>query len=777
MNGLRSTATACVGATRKGVTPRVVAFVVCAALLSACGGDDEDDAPSVASEGFASGFRLGHFGGFVYDDDGIDVELNSTSDFDTIASLATAVTAARNTATFVAQRYARWQDTFGAERFPSNTNWSYSAINLEFARGAGLTGAGRSIAIYDNGFRFSHEELSAAGRTVTDVNGAAVDGHGTAVASIAGGSANFGRIEGVAPGANLRLYGWTTLGGQRTRWETSIRDAANHGVIAHNNSWALSDGGGTIFGIASNDLSLFEGSFPEERFLESLTAFTGETVVVFAADNDETRVDSQYLAALPVLVPELERGWLKAINLFVPYDPDSDTFGTPVRLSAGCLEAARWCLGADGSTVFANATSDTGYSVGTGASFAAPQVSGALALLAEAFPALEAPDLRNRLLASADNTFFTHTGAMEFEGGFIHGYNAEFGHGLMDLRAALLPIGTMSTLSAEGAPLIAGEASVVAGGAGGAALFEGLSEISVLSTDQMGGDYQVSAASFAARSTRPSPLIREAERARHADLEAERAAARARLGATPGGNTLDEDALFSAFGGSAIFDVYGGRSHAFTEDNTQLSVLLPEAGEDALGFGAAYLTRVGRNSLRLGFSAVRDADSVLGIEAASSGDAFNSITIGLELAASIPLNQRSAFGLSGHYGVASAEGAGLISDFGQLSYSTLGVSFDRSDVFRNGDALTFHVERPVRVENGSAYVEVASGRTPLNALEYATHEIDLRPSASQLDLGFDFRSPINENTEFHLGFRRSLNNGHVEGAHSTVGLVRLRWTF
>ena len=89
------------------------------------------------------------------------------------------MTAARDTATFVIQSYVRWQDTFGEAHFPSNSNWAYAAVNLEFARGAGLTGAGQSIAIFDSGFRFSHTELSPDGRTVTDVNGAALDTHGT----------------------------------------------------------------------------------------------------------------------------------------------------------------------------------------------------------------------------------------------------------------------------------------------------------------------------------------------------------------------------------------------------------------------------------------------------------------------------------------------------------------------------------------------------------------------------------------------------------------------
>jgi hypothetical protein len=82
--------------------------------------------------------------------------------------------------------------------------------------------------------------------------------------------------------------------------------------------------------------------------------------------------------------------------------------------------------------------------VDTGTSFAAPQVSGSIAILAEAFPNHTPEQLVDRLLASAFNGFFTHEGATTFINGVDHGYNSEFGHGMVDLSAALLPIVTSS---------------------------------------------------------------------------------------------------------------------------------------------------------------------------------------------------------------------------------------------------------------------------------------------------------------------------------------------
>jgi len=47
-------------------------------------------------------------------------------------------------------------------------------------------------------------------------------------------------------------------------------------------------------------------------------------------------------------------------------------------------------------------------------------------------------------LASADNTFFSHDAAVTFGNGVSHGYDDEFGHGILDIYAALNPITTSS---------------------------------------------------------------------------------------------------------------------------------------------------------------------------------------------------------------------------------------------------------------------------------------------------------------------------------------------
>ena len=84
----------------------------------------------------------------------------------------------------------------------------------------------------------------------------------------------------------------------------------------------------------------------------------------------------------------------------------------------------------------------TAYYGGNGSSYAAPLVSGIVALLGEAFPNHTPAQLVDRILASANNTICSISGYTNFSNGIKHGYCDEYGHGLPDAYGALSPINT-----------------------------------------------------------------------------------------------------------------------------------------------------------------------------------------------------------------------------------------------------------------------------------------------------------------------------------------------
>ena len=323
-----------------------------------------------------------------------------------------------------------------------NNRWSFkgagqvhhsyplASSRVEYAHAAGLRGRGQIVSVIDEGFRLSHEALRDRKFFDPGYDVGLAD-HGTAVASVLAGDA-VGMV-GIAPSADLALGRFDSSAHlARATWQ-----ALSLGAVAQNNSWGYTDLPATPTGVSR----AFAGPDGAD-YLDALKAYASEGVVVFAVSNDETRTQSLVMEALPKMLPSLEPGWLAVVNA-VP-DFDAERILSAQRLSAGCLDAARWCLAADGGWDAANAASDTAYRFVTGSSFAVPQVSGALALLGEAFPNLTPHQLRIRLLASADNGFFSHDGTVELAPGFEHGYNREFGHGFLDIRSALLPIGTRS---------------------------------------------------------------------------------------------------------------------------------------------------------------------------------------------------------------------------------------------------------------------------------------------------------------------------------------------
>ena len=137
-------------------------------------------------------------------------------------------------------------------------------------------------------------------------------------------------------------------------------------------------------------------------------------------------------------------------------DLTSDRGGRPTAWAITNSDNQRIYNGANSYTYHVYqyvADGDTGASVNTGTSYAAPQVSGAAALLFEAFPNHTPEMIVDRLLATGNNStslIGTHTDKVTFGNGVEHGYNSTFGHGLMDVYAALNPITNSSYTQSNG---------------------------------------------------------------------------------------------------------------------------------------------------------------------------------------------------------------------------------------------------------------------------------------------------------------------------------------
>ena len=144
-------------------------------------------------------------------------------------------------------------------------------------------------------------------------------------------------------------------------------DLMANGVRVMNNSW------GGLYWSAS-------ATATTKSFHDAYAPFiNGGGLVVFASGNDTVgNPDPTDTAALPVRASDLEKGWLAVTAL----DSNSPTKLAPYANACGV--AANFCLAAPGDVIVSgkdDTTTNMSYWVVRGTSLAAPQVSGAAALV------------------------------------------------------------------------------------------------------------------------------------------------------------------------------------------------------------------------------------------------------------------------------------------------------------------------------------------------------------------------------------------------------------
>ncbi|MCW5581823.1 MAG: S8 family serine peptidase [Luteimonas sp.] len=293
------------------------------------------------------------------------------------------------------------------------------------------------MGIVDSGVNRNHPALR--GRVLANLayissssNNLSVDdvvGHGTAVAQIAAGKP-FGQWPGgIAPGAGIvsaRIISDKPPvddgSGQGNEVNGALglatvhRDLINRGVRIMNNSW-----GGLYW---TNPAATAPIAAEYRPFIMDHGG-----LVVFSTGN-AGRADPSDMAALPSQVgsggslpaADLERGWLAVAAL------DADDPSRLAAYSNACGVAMHYCLVAPGTVVVTgtnDAPTSPEYWRWSGTSFSAPIVSGAAALVWEAFPYFSNDLVRQTLLGTA-----TDLGEP--------GVDAVFGHGSLDIAAAIL---------------------------------------------------------------------------------------------------------------------------------------------------------------------------------------------------------------------------------------------------------------------------------------------------------------------------------------------------
>lgn len=293
------------------------------------------------------------------------------------------------------------------------------SLNALAAYDRGATGAGVAIGIIDSGVDLQSEEfgarLSSASQSVA--GNASIDdedGHGTAVAFAAAGRRNGAGTHGVAPDASLIVLRADRPGS----CATPGTDDSEGGCRFGSDAIARGVDAARVGGARVVNISLGGSEMPQPLREAIGRATAAGMVVAIAAGNDGTPNPDAFTAVandaavsrgLVVIAGSVGAGG--EISAF------SDRAGTSAPQFIAAVGERVRAPDQDGVPL-----------LWSGTSFAAPQVSGAVALLAQAFPNLSGGEIVDLLFRTARDAGEAGTDAI-------------YGRGVLDLTRAFQPVG------------------------------------------------------------------------------------------------------------------------------------------------------------------------------------------------------------------------------------------------------------------------------------------------------------------------------------------------
>ena len=640
--------------------------------------------------------------------------------------------------------------------------------------------------------------------------------HGTAVASVIVAKPNSGvenGFHGVAWGANLKMFtirigsgsppgtpyrptSMSALKGEDPTLAALIQTVLNQGVDVANFSFSYA--------------GLIE-YYSEEQLRENLGKTidaiaqrerTDKTILVWSASNSHgalcppglmncggnhrrdrfgrpagsLRASSpSIIAGLPAKIPEL-RGHMIAV---VAVNRD----GNIAHFSNQCgEEAALWCLAAPGVSVAVADISTDGVRPGSGTSYAAPMVTGGLAVMKHRFrDQISNTDLVNRLFATADKT------------GKYANYTL-YGQGMMDLGKALMPLGEpMVSLGSRvnGAGVTLALTNLRLGTALGDGLKQSLAGQQIAAFDSLGAPFWFTLSDLTGMTAGPSSAVRLRQLMQQDPVVRETVGQR--LTFIPGrvGGSVEHDLGYATIRvglRETPKGVKDGHFHLAQDANT-----LTLMGDDGVAFTA--FTRAGSQSRgvglpptsgaalswspfegTLGFTMawLREQRSLLGTSSAGAFGtmAAHSFVSGVETGVDIGAWRIDTLAELGT--VQANLSQGMVTGMSPLATSAFALSVSRR-LLRDG-TLRIGLSQPLRVEDGHLALSIPVGRTKGGAVIRQRRAASLRPSGRQIDVSAQWQQSFANGHALRLNATWMRHPGH--NAHATPALsVLAGWQF
>ncbi len=689
---------------------------------------------------------------------------------------------------------------------------AYAHLELKFGPDI-APGEGVLVGVLDTGIDHAHPAFRNKNIIERFTPGAVEEdgtefSHGTAVASIIAGEDDpdwASDAPGVAWGADLVMFA-LPLGTAPELYDPitldDLPDTSEYFSRTFDEilSWR-NEGRGIDFLNLSLGVSGVIDNFSEAELREHFSAATAtiaqadsdeKVVFVWAAGNaHETPCDIPVVECVDGAVDAVSPGLLSGLSGRLPelrghtvsvvaIGPD----GEITDFSNRCGIAAEDCLAAPGASVrfaYFGPFEDgpgRGTARGGGTSFAAPMVTGGLALMKQYFRRqLSNSDLLARLLETADRT-----------GRYA---DAEiYGRGLMDLGTATSPVGAETVVvsgGVNGPGATLQQTSLGLGTAFGDSVGLSLAGREVVAFDSLGAPFWHPAGNLATPASGPSQAARLRQFLNRTIPTADRTPEDATPillfseiptsnGATPAlhftdstGSAAMRASHFGLVGQSLVltFPVTASLSAtALTSEGMDNRAAMADTSVLALVWqfsDAPVRFRVGR---------AEEPESLLGAEA---DGAFGHLSAGTTFAGIEADTRLGAWllGFNAEAGTVNADARDGLLD-GVSDIATSAFSFHASRPTSSGGAFQVSLSQPLRTESGHAELRLPVGRTRSGEVVRDAIALGFEPSGRQLDLEFHWQQPL-ERGNLHFGAVLSHEPGHRK--HEDPALMVLAgWT-
>ncbi len=482
----------------------------------------------------------------------------------------------------------------------------------------------------------------------------------------------------------------------------------------------------------------------------------------------------EVIPGLPVRIPEL-RGHVISV---VATKMD----GTIANFSNRCGIAANWCITAPGEDVslayfgpnptLPNTPAEGIYK-SRGTSFAAPFVSGGLALMKQLFRSqLSSTALVTRLYSTANKTG-------EYANSSI------YGQGLMDLGAATSPVGVKTlqlgdAVGKNGSDIRS--TSIRLGSAFGDGFGRSLAGREIVTFDQLGAPFWFSISGLTQQTTPESAQTQLRELLSQRRIT--RYIADQRVSFTPGraGGTIERFSGIPQLQLGILEPLNGNKNgHLSLAENSITLGFTGINGTAVTAFtthgisgvkpvsGIAYSWRPNGRRLIFNTGWLAEKSSLLGTDATGGFGRFtsNSIFNGIG----------TEFGFNDWQITATAEMGMAVPNYQKsiirrvtpLLSSAYKLSGKRH--FENGGSFSISLSQPLRVEKGKTSLSIPVGRTKTGEILFSQATADMTPSGRQSNLAFEWYQPMTRNNEFLLNTTWIHEPGHSKSVNDELRVM------